>query len=129
MNCLVQNLRNHEKGFQKYIANFQLVAAQTGIKDEETFIKVFTAGLDPNLGQMVLSVKDISIMLNEWVKQASKFHAQQKRIAVLQGGGSIRSFLSRPIQDPNAMDINAICLSPVERAEYTYKAQQMLHLP
>ena len=65
MNCLVQNLRNHEKGFQKYIANFQLVAAQTGIKDEETFIKVFTAGLDPNLGQMVLSVKDISIMLNE----------------------------------------------------------------
>ena len=78
MNCLVQNLRDHEKGFQKYIADFQLATAQTGIKDKEILIKVFAIRLDPSLGQMVLSVKDIPTMLNEWIKQASKFHAQQK---------------------------------------------------
>ena len=65
MNHLVQNLRDHEEGFQKYIADFQLAAAQTEIKDEETLIEVFATRLDPSLGQMVLSVKDIPTMLNE----------------------------------------------------------------
>ena len=50
MNHLVQNLRDHEEGFQKYIADFQLVAAQTGIKDKVTFIEAFATGLDPSLG-------------------------------------------------------------------------------
>ena len=118
MNCLVQNLRDHEEGFQKYVMDFQLAAAQIGIKDEEILIEVFTTGLDPSLGQMVLSVKDIPTMLNEWIRQASKFHAQQKWITALQGGGSIRFFLSRMTQDPNTMDIDAICLSPIERAEH-----------
>ena len=78
MNHFVQNLRNHKEGFQKYIVDFQLAIAQTGIKNEETLIEAFATGLDSSLGQMVLSVKDISTMLNEWIRQASKFHAQQK---------------------------------------------------
>ena len=57
-------------------------------------------------------------MLNEWIRQASKFHAQQKWIAALQGGGSIRSFVPWTTWDPNAMDIDAIWLSLVKRAEY-----------
>ena len=65
MNCLIQNLRDHEEGFQKYVVDFQLAAAQTGIKDEESLIKAFAAGLDPSLGQIVLSVKDIPTILNE----------------------------------------------------------------
>ena len=83
MNHLAQNLKDHKEGFQKYIADFQLAAAQTEIKDEETLIEAFTTRLDPSLEQMVLSVKDIPTMLNEWIKQASKFHAQQKQIAAL----------------------------------------------
>ena len=50
MNCLVQNLMDHEEGFQKYVVDFQLTAAQTGIKDEETLIKAFATGLDSSLG-------------------------------------------------------------------------------
>ena len=68
MNHLVQNLRDHEEGFQKYVVDFQLATAQTGIKDEETLIEAFAAGLDPSLGQMVLSVKDIPTILNEWIR-------------------------------------------------------------
>ena len=72
INHLVQNLRDHEEGFQKYVMNFQLATAQTKIKDEETLIEAFATGLDPSLGQMVLSVKDIPTMLNEWLdRQAS----------------------------------------------------------
>ena len=93
MNHLAQNLKDHKEGFQKYIADFQLAAAQTGIKNKEILIEAFTTGLDPSLGQMVLLVKDIPTILNEWIKQASKFHPQQKQIAALQGGDSIRSFL------------------------------------
>ena len=78
MNCLVQNLKDHEEGFQKYITDFQLATAQTGIKDEETLIEAFATRLDPSLEQMVLSVKDIPTMLNECIRQASKFHTQQK---------------------------------------------------
>ena len=118
INHLVQNLRDHEEGFQKYVADFQLAAAQTGINDEETLIKAFATGLDPSLGQMVLSVKDIPTMLNKWIRRASKFHTQQKWTAALQGGGSIMSFLPRTTRDPNIMDIDAIRLSPVERAEH-----------
>ena len=57
-------------------------------------------------------------MLNEWIRQASKFYAQQKWIAALWGGGSIRSFLPRTTWDPNAIDIDAIRLSPIERVEH-----------
>ena len=78
MNHLVQNLRDHEEEFQKYVMDFQLAAVQTGIKDKETLIKAFTTGLDPSLGQMAPPVKDTPTMLNKWIKQASKFHAQQK---------------------------------------------------
>ena len=78
MNHLVQNLRDREERFHKYVADFQLTTAQTGIKDEETLIKAFATGLDSSLGQMVLLVKDIPTTLNEWIRQASKFHAQQK---------------------------------------------------
>ena len=69
---------------------------------------------------MVLLVKDIPTTLNEWIKQASKFHVQQKRIATLQEGGSIRCFLLKPAQDLNTMDINTICLSSVKRADNMY---------
>ena len=68
MNHLVQNLRDHEEGFQKYVVDFQPATAQTGIKDEETLIEAFTTRLDPSLGQMVLSIKDIPTMLNEWIR-------------------------------------------------------------
>ena len=71
INHLVQNLRDHEDRFQKYVVDFQLAAAQTGIKNKETLIKAFATGLDPSLGQMILSVNDIPTMLNEWIKQAS----------------------------------------------------------
>ena len=118
MNHLVQNLRDYEEGFKKYVADFQLAAAQTGIKDEEILIKAFTTGPDPSLRQMVLSVKDIPTTLNQWIKQVSKFHAQQKQITALQEGGSIKSFLPRTIWDPSAMDINTIHLSSIERAEH-----------
>ena len=50
MNGLVQNLRDHEEGFQKYVADFQLATAQIGIKDKETLIEAFATGLDPSLG-------------------------------------------------------------------------------
>ena len=68
MNHLVQNLRDHKEGFQKYVADFQLMAVQTGIKDEETLIEAFATRLDPSLGQMVLSIKDIPTTLNEWIR-------------------------------------------------------------
>ena len=65
MNHLVQKLRDHEEEFQKYIVDFQLAAAQTGIKDKETLIEAFAIRLDPSLGQMILLVKDIPTTLNE----------------------------------------------------------------
>ena len=68
MNHLVQNIRDHKEGFQKYITDFQLATVQTGIKDKETLIKPFATRLDPSLEQMVLSVKDIPTMLNKWIR-------------------------------------------------------------
>ena len=101
MNHLVQNLRDHKEGFQKYVADFQLATAQIGIKDKETLIEAFTTGLDPSLGQMVLSVKDIpSHWMSGLDRQASSMLSKNKSLLSKE---EVASGLSFPKQHKTLM--------------------------
>ena len=48
-----------DDGFQKYITDFQNLAAKAGITDEVTLIDQFSLGLDQQLTTMILSMATI----------------------------------------------------------------------
>ena len=66
--------------FRDYIFEYQLAVSQSGVTDNITISDNFAQGLDRDLVNLVLSMKDIPSTLNEWVDQVSKFHAQKRWI-------------------------------------------------
>ena len=109
-------------GFQKFITNFQNLAAKAGISDKTTLIVHFSLGIDQQIATMILSMFTIPTTLHEWIEKAKTFHAQKMRIAAIKGRkGNPSFFMSRnpPPCDLNAMDVDTISLTkltPVERA-------------
>ena len=109
-------------GFQKFITNFQNLAAKAGISDETTLIDHFSLGINQQIATMILSMSTIPTTLNEWIEKAKTFHAQKMCITAIRGRkGNPSFFTSRnpPSCDPNAIDVDPISLTkltPVERA-------------
>jgi hypothetical protein len=64
-------------GVQDFVTQYQLAVAQSGMTDDVTIIDGLCQGLDKELIQMVLFMKDPPKDLKGWIKQASEFHAQQ----------------------------------------------------
>jgi hypothetical protein len=64
------------KGFQDYVTQYQLAVAQSSLTDNIAIINGLCWGLDKELVQMILSMKDPLKDLKGWIKQASEFHAQ-----------------------------------------------------
>ena len=57
--------RTFNNGFQKFITNFQNLAAKAGISDETTLIDHFSLGIDQQITTMILSMSTIPTTLNE----------------------------------------------------------------
>ena len=114
--------RTFNDGFQKFITDFQNLAAKAGISDKTTLIVHFSLGIDQQIATMILSMSTIPTTLHEWIEKAKTFHAQKMRIAAIRGRkGNPSFFMSRnpPPHDPNAMDVDAVSLTkltPAERA-------------
>ena len=107
-------------GFQKFITNFQNLAAKAGISDKTTLIVHFSLGIDQQIATMILSMSTIPTTLHEWIEKAKTFHAQKMRIAAIRGRkGNPSFFMSRnpPPCDPNAMDVDTISLTKLTPAE------------
>ena len=108
--------------FQKFITNFQNLAAKAGISDKTTLIDHFSIGINQQIATMILSMSTISITLNKWIEKAKTFHVQKMHITAVRGRkGNPSFFMSRnpPSCDLNAMDVDTISLTkltPVERA-------------
>ena len=52
-------------GFQKFITDFQNLAAEAGISDETTLIDYFSLRIDQQIATMILSKSSIPTMLHE----------------------------------------------------------------
>ena len=52
-------------GFQKFITDFQNLAAKAGISDETTLIDHFSLGIDQQIATMILSMSTIPTTLHE----------------------------------------------------------------
>ena len=112
--------RTFNDGFQKFITNFQNLAAKAGISDETTLIDHFSLGIDQQIATMILSMSSIPTTLHEWLEKAKTFHMQKMRIAAIRGRkGNPSFFTSRnpPPSDPNAMDVDAISLTKLTPVE------------
>ena len=119
---LAQKNGTFNDSFQKFITNFQNLAAKAGISDKTTLIDHFFLEINKQITIMILSMLTIPTTLNKWIKKAKTFHMQKMHIAAIRGRkGNPSFFMSRnpPPHDPNAMDIDTISLTkltPVERA-------------
>jgi hypothetical protein len=113
--------------FQDFVTQYQLAVAQSGMTNDVAIIDGLCRGLDKELVQMVLSMKDPPKDLKGWIKQVSEFHAQQQRIDSIMAGrgsvGPVYTSKTSPQYDPNAMVVDALRLSPVERTEHMRKNQ------
>jgi hypothetical protein len=126
--CMTElSQKKTREGFQDFVTQYQLAVAQLGMTDDVAIIDGLCRGLDKELVRMILSMKDPPKDLKGWIKQASEFHAQQRRIDSIMAGrrsvGSAYTSRTSPRHDPNAMVVDTLRLSPVERAEHMRKNQ------
>ena len=114
---------------QEYINQFKLNviwAKYDEIKDAATLISYFSTGIPVGLMQCIQAMDNVPATIAGWYEKAVHFCLQREiaqRITLMHRGSAPQNTcpnivhhpqMSRPTNDPNAMDINALNLSPIE---------------
>ena len=98
------------------------------LKDTATLISYFSTGIPTWIMHRIQAMDTVPTTLTLWYKKAAHFHLQKeiaRKITLMHHGNSsqpsrthqnFRPPNSRPSRNPNAMDIDALNLSPVERS-------------
>ena len=131
MNWLSTTCINAGEQLQEYINTFKLnvvCAKYDETKDAATLISYFSAGLPTWIMHRIQAMDTVPTTLTLWYEKATHFRLQKEiaRKVALMHHGNIpppprtnqysRAPNSHPPRDPNAMDIDALNLSPVERS-------------
>ena len=123
LEALRQVSTQKDNGFQTYISKFQYLVAQSQAGDTPAIHRLFAEGLDIQLATMIYSMEKVPTTLKAWMEKTIDFHKQKARIITLKKGQGLPlssfSSNSRSTKDPNAMDVDTICLkklSPADRA-------------
>ncbi|KAF8548658.1 hypothetical protein OG21DRAFT_1526347 [Imleria badia] len=104
--------------YSDYVTTFHSAFSQAGLADDDRWaMRIFVKGLAPHIAEMVLSQATVPENITAWIKDAGKFHDHLSTYWSIRQGGQ-HNFSSIPACDPNAMDIDAIRLSPTERARH-----------
>ena len=131
MNWLSTTRINSGEQLQEYINMFKLNVVRAKydeVKDAATLISYFSAGVPTWIMHRIQAMDTVPTTLALWYKKAAHFRLQKEiaqKIALMHHGNapqpprtnqSPRLSNSCPPRDPNAMDIDALNLSPVERS-------------
>ena len=131
MNWLSTTRVNSGEQLQEYINMFKLNvvhAKYDELKDAATLISYFSAGIPTWIMHRIQAMDMVPTTLALWYEKAAHFCLQKEiaqKIALMHHGNSSQpshthqNFClpnSRPPRDPNAMDIDALNLSPVEQS-------------
>ena len=131
MNWLSTTRINSGEQLQEYIITFKLNVVRTKydeVKDTATLISYFSAGVPTWIMHCIQAMDTVPSTLALWYKKAAHFHLQTeiaRKIALMHHGNgpqpprtnqSLCLPNSRPSRDPNAMDIDALNLSPEEHS-------------
>ena len=131
MNWLSTTRINSGEQLQEYINTFKLNVVRTKydeVKDAATLISYFSTGVPTWIMHRIQAMDTVPATLTLWYEKAAHFHLQKeiaRKIALMHHGTgpqppctnhSLRPSNSCPSRDPNAMDIDTLNLSPVERS-------------
>ncbi|KIJ10256.1 hypothetical protein PAXINDRAFT_16702 [Paxillus involutus ATCC 200175] len=92
--------------------------------DQGALIEWYLRALHPSLSTQIFHMEKAPTTLEGWITKAKYFNVQNKRIKSLkQGRPFFNNFSSNSScrHDPNAMDVDAVRLSPSQRADYMKK--------
>ena len=116
---------------QEYTNQFKLNVVHTKYdetKDAATLISYFSTGIPVGIMQCVQAMGTVPTTIASWYEKAAHFHLQREiaqKITLIHHRPALQSpwtdithrpQTSRPTRDPNAMDIDALNLSPVKRS-------------
>ena len=103
-----------DDSFQTYLSKFQYLGAQAQVGNTLAIQRLFAEGLDLQITTMIYSMEKVPTTLKAWMEKAIDFHKQQARIKALKNGKGLplSSFPSnsQSAKDPDAMDVDTICL-------------------
>ena len=121
LNNLKQVATWKDNGFQTYLSKFQNLVAQSQAGDTPEVQSLFAEGLDIQITTMIYSMEKVPDTLKAWMNKAIDFHKQKACIMALKKGHSLplSSFFfdSHSTRDPNAMDVDTICLRKLSPAD------------
>ena len=131
MNWLSTTRIDSREQLQEYINMFKLNivrAKYDELKDAATLISYFSAGVPTWIMHRIQAMDTVPTTLALWYEKAAHFHLQKeiaRKITLTHQGNrpqsphtnqSFHSPNPHPSCDPNAMDIDALNLSPVEHS-------------
>ena len=131
MNWLSTPRINCREQLQEYINMFKLNVVHAKYdksKDATTLISYFSAGVPTWIMHRIQAMDTVPTTLALWYEKAAHFHLQKeiaRKITLMHHGNgpqppctnqSFRPLNSHPSRDPNAMDIDALNLSPVKHS-------------
>ena len=122
LKALKQVSTQKDDGFQTYLSKFQYLVAQSHAGDTPAICRLFAEGLDIQLTTMIYSMEKVPTTLKAWMEKAINFHKQKACIIALKKGQglplSLFPFNSCSTKDPDAMDVDTICLRKLSPADH-----------
>ena len=131
MNWLSTTHMDSGEQLQDYINKFKLNVVHTKyneIKDTATLISYFKTGIPTWIMQCIQGMDTVPTTINGWYDKAAHFHLQKEIawwVTLMHWGTTPQTSqydntphpqTFRPVCDPNAMDIDALNLYPVEQS-------------
>ncbi|KIK77211.1 hypothetical protein PAXRUDRAFT_17647 [Paxillus rubicundulus Ve08.2h10] len=113
--------QRQSSSLEKYNSEFHLNKSRSGVTDTGALISWYSAGLDTRFSSRILKMDTIPDTLDRWIAKAEHFHMQNQWIQTLRSRNTYVPRPSNPTHDPNVMDIDAVRLTPLQRAEYMKK--------
>ena len=124
LEALRQVSTQKDDGFKTYLSKFQYLVAQSNAGDTPAICRLFAEGLDIQLATIIYSMEKVPTTLKAWMEKAINFHKQKACIIALKKGQGLPLSLfspnSRSTKDPDAMDVDTICLKKLSLADHAW---------
>ena len=120
------NMEMFKGDFDEYATAFQLAQGRSGVDDNAILVDALTRGVSSQLAMMMTAAALPAVQektgwkWEQWLDKAGEFYRNVTRVKGLRASKGTLPIATRPhrVQDPYAMDVDKILLSPSERAEH-----------
>ena len=107
--------------FHKFKSEFKIEVARSGVTDEHILIDLLGKAISANLAFKMTALLEEPMSHKQWLHKAGQFYDATLQMKKLHGGTNYVPTTSGPkkvAQDPMAMDVDRIYLTPTQHAEH-----------